>query len=137
MGYNGPMIDLLLVFFGGGCGAVCRYLSGLGYSRAFGLRYPFVSTLIVNVAGGLLMGLLVGWLVGYGVRGGSGSNRLRLLLGVGGLGGFTTFSSFSLEAVQLIERKAYGMSAGYILGSVVFSLLAVMLGLSMMRRTLT
>ncbi len=131
------MVNLLLVFLGGGCGAVCRYLGGIGYVRAFGLRYPFVATLIINVAGGLLMGLLVGALAAFAVRGGGHSHRLRLLLGVGVLGGFTTFSSFSLEAVQLIERRAYALATAYVLGSVVLSLGGVMVGLAAMKRSLT
>ena len=50
------------------------------------------------------------------------------------LGGFTTFSSFSLETVLMIERRAYALAAGYIGGSVVLSILAVMAGLMLMRR---
>ncbi len=130
------MVNLLLVFLGGGCGAVCRYLAGVGYGRAFGFRYPFGATLLINVIGGLLMGLLVGALTLYAVRGGGHSDRLRALLGVGLLGGFTTFSSFSLETVQLIERRAYGLATAYVLGSVVLSVLGVMVGLLLMRRSL-
>ena len=127
------MVNLLLVFGGGGTGAVARYLFGVGWGRAFGpnAAFPFPATFVVNGLGGLFMGLLVGALA---LRGGAGQERWRLLLGVGVLGGFTTFSSFSLETVLMLQRRAYGLAAGYVGASVVASVLAVMLGLAMMRR---
>jgi CrcB protein len=127
------MINLLLVFFGGGAGALCRYLAGVGYGRAFGPKTPYMATFGINVLGGLLMGLLVGWLA---LRGGAGQERYRLLLAIGVLGGFTTFSSFSLDTVLLLERRAYGAAGGYVAGSVLLSILAVMLGLFVMRKAL-
>jgi fluoride exporter len=125
------MVNLLLVFVGGGTGAVARYLFGVGYGRALGPSTPFPATFAINVLGGLLMGLLVGLLA---LKGGAGQERWRLLLAVGVLGGFTTFSSFSLESVLMIERRAYGLAAAYVGASVVLSILAVMLGLFVMRR---
>ena len=123
-------MNLLLVFLGGGSGAVCRYLFGVGYVRLFGSNQPYLSTFMINVIGSLCMGLLIGVLTRItGV-----SDRWRLLLGVGVLGGFTTFSSFSLEAVMMIERKAYGVAAAYIAGSVVLGVLGLMLGLWVMRK---
>ncbi len=130
------MINLLLVFFGGGTGAICRYLGGVGFVRLFGPRYGYLATLSINVLGGLLMGLLVGGLAFAATRGVAIGDRTRLLLGVGVLGGFTTFSSFSLEAVLLIERKTYAVAAAYVVGSVVLSLLAVMVGLMLMRKAM-
>ena len=81
--------------------------------------------------GALLMGVLVGLLA---VRVSEDGMRLRLLLGVGVLGGFTTFSTFSIEAVSMLERRAYGTMAAYVVGSAVFSILAVMLGLLVARK---
>ena len=123
------MINLLLVGIGGATGAIARYLAGVAYVRAAGPSQPYMATAIVNVLGGLAMGLLIGLLARTG-----GSDRVRLLLGVGVLGGFTTFSSFSLEAVMMLERKAYGTFAAYVAGSVVLSILALMLGLLLMRK---
>jgi CrcB protein len=124
------MLNLALVFFGGGVGSVCRYLFGIGWNR-LGLKFPFPPTFGVNALGGLLMGLLIGWL---GLRGGTDQQRWRLLLAIGGLGGFTTFSSFSLETVLMIERKHYALAAAYVAGSAVFAILAVMLGLFIARK---
>ena len=125
------MGNLLLVFAGGGTGAVARYLFGVGYVRALGPNQALPATFFINILGGLLMGLLIGALA---LRGGVAQDRWRVLLGVGVLGGFTTFSSFSLETVLMIQRRTYGLAAGYVLGSVALSVLAVMLGLFAMRR---
>lgn len=125
------MINLVLVGIGGATGAIGRYLFGAGYLRLFGPERPYLSTLGVNVLGSLLMGVLIGVLA---FKGGAGSERWRLLLGVGVLGGFTTFSAFSLEAVLLLEKRLYGSFAGYVLGSIVVSILALIVGLALARR---
>lgn len=124
------MMNLALVGAGGAVGSMARYLVGQNFVRAFGPSHPYLATLIVNVTGGLLMGVLVGMLALKA----DDAERWRLLLGVGVLGGFTTFSAFSLEAVSMIQRKAYGVLAGYVAGSVVLSILALMLGLLLARR---
>ena len=110
-------------------GASGRYMLGATLLKIMGPGYPW-GTLVANVLGGILMGLLVGWLA-FKV---SGSENLRLLLGVGVLGGFTTFSSFSLEVVRMVENKTYGLAAGYISASVIMSILAVFAGLIMARK---
>ena len=123
------MINLVLVGAGGAAGAIARYLTGALWMRAAGPNQPYLATLICNVLGGLLMGLLIGVLAHTG-----GSNRMRLLLAVGVLGGYTTFSSFSLEAVMMLERRAYTTFAAYVAGSVVLSLAALMVGLLLTRK---
>ena len=123
------MINLVLVGIGGGAGAIARYLTGVAYVRAAGPGQPYIATLICNVVGGLLMGVLIGVLTRTGA-----SDRVRLLLGVGVLGGYTTFSSFSLEAVMMLERRAYGTFAAYVAGSVTLSVLALIVGLVVMRK---
>jgi len=124
------MMNLALVGAGGAVGAMARYLTGQTFVRIFGPGQPYLATLIVNVSGGLLMGLLVG-LLAFRV---DDAERWRLLLAVGVLGGFTTFSAFALEAVAMLERRAYGAMAAYVTGSVVLSILALMLGLVLARR---
>lgn len=127
-------MNLVLVFLGGGLGAVARYLGGVGFVRVFGPSQPYLATALINVLGGFLMGALIGWMA---LRGATGAGeRWRLLLGVGVLGGFTTFSSFSLEAVNMLQRKSYAVAAVYVGGSVILSILALMLGLVLMRRVL-
>jgi CrcB protein len=118
------MTKFLLVFAGGGIGAVARYLTGIAAFKAFGPGWPY-GTFAVNVLGGVAMGLLVGWLA---LRGGADQERWRLLLGVGALGGFTTFSSFSLETINLIDDKGWAQAMVYIVASVLFAVGGVMAG---------
>ena len=127
------MNGLLYVAAGGALGASARHLAGIAAGRALGDGYPY-GTFIANILGGFLMGLLVGWLAQRVPSGTSGDQSLRLLLGVGLLGGFTTFSSFSLDAVLMYQRKAYGLMAGYIGGSVILSIAALMMGLMLARK---
>lgn len=120
--------SFLLIFIGGGLGAIARYAAQIGAVHYLGPRFPW-GTLGVNVLGGLLMGLITG----YYVTQGNVSSATRLFLTVGVLGGFTTFSAFSLDAVALLQRSAYAAAAGYIFASVMLSIAAVAFGLALMR----
>jgi CrcB protein len=123
-------MNLLFVGLGGALGAMARYLVGAQSLRAFGPGWPH-GTLIVNVAGGLLMGVLAGWLA---QRGGADQERWRLLLGVGVLGGFTTFSAYSLELALMLERREYLPAATYAAASSLLAVGAVFVGLVAARR---
>lgn len=118
------MYAYLLIFVGGGFGALCRFAATSFVGKALGTKFPW-GTMVVNVAGSLLMGLVIAWLA----RRSSGDAGLRLLLATGFLGGFTTFSAFSLDAVSLYERGAISAAAGYIAASVAVSILALFAGL--------
>ena len=125
------MTRFLLVAIGGAIGSVARYGLGVAAGRwAPNAGWP-VGTFAANVIGGLLMGLLVGWLA---FRGGAQQEAVRLFAAVGLLGGFTTFSSYSLEAVQMIERRQIGLACAYVVGSVVLAILALFVGLMIARR---
>ncbi|OQW62008.1 MAG: camphor resistance protein CrcB [Proteobacteria bacterium HN_bin10] len=117
-------MQVLWVALGGALGALARYGVSVGAERWLGLAFPW-GTLIVNAAGGLAMGLLA-------ARVGPEQEALRLALGVGVLGGFTTFSAFSLETVRLMEHQ-FGLAALYAVASVVLSVGACWLGLSLGR----
>ncbi len=125
------MTSFLTVALGGAIGASARHGLGIVTLRVFGPGFP-VGTLLANIIGGLLMGLLVGWLVRDMP---SHANTIRLFAGVGVLGGFTTFSAFSLDAMRMLETKAYGVFFGYVGASLILSIAAVGLGLFIMRAT--
>ncbi|MGI9500896.1 MAG: fluoride efflux transporter CrcB [Geminicoccaceae bacterium] len=119
----------LAVALGGMVGATLRYPASIAATKAFGHGFPY-GTLFVNVAGSFAMGALVelmalSW---------STSQETRLFLTVGLLGSFTTFSTFSLDVYTLYERHAYGPLITYTLGSFCLSLIALVLGLAMVRR---
>jgi CrcB protein len=118
----------LIVFIGAGIGGALRHGVNVGATRLLGFDFPF-GTLIVNLVGSFLMGLFAGY---FAFRPGIGQH-VRLFLTTGVLGGFTTFSAFSLDAALLIERHAFGLAAGYVVGSVAASLSALFFGLALFR----
>jgi CrcB protein len=117
-----------IVFLGAGIGGALRHGVNVGASRLFGFGFPY-GTMSVNVVGSFLMGVLAGY---FAFRPGI-NQHLRLFLTTGILGGFTTFSAFSLDTALLVERHAYGMAAGYAVGSVLASVSALFLGLAVFR----
>jgi CrcB protein len=120
----------LIVFLGAGVGGALRHGVNVGAARLLGYGFPY-GTLIVNVVGSFLMGALAGY---FAFRPGVGQH-LRLFLTTGVLGGFTTFSAFSLDAALLVERNAYALAAGYMVGSVAASVAALFFGLAIFRTT--
>jgi fluoride exporter len=120
----------LLVGIGGALGAMARYWAGtvIG-SLANG--FP-ASTFLINIVGSIAMGLLIGFLARTTPQ---YQNEIRLFVAVGIFGGFTTFSSFSLDAITLIERGDYMLATLYIVGSVLFAVAGLMMGLWAMRVT--
>jgi len=117
----------LLVFLGGGLGAIARHGVNRTGLATLGPGFPWW-TLAVNVSGSLAIGLLAG-LFGAMETG----HNARLFLITGFLGGFTTFSAFSLDALTLWERGAQLQAGIYILGSVILSLSAAAVGLILSR----
>ena len=106
-----------------------RYLvSGYAQQLSKSIQFPF-GTLAVNLMGCALVGLLAELADHRGVI----PTEARSFLIVGILGGFTTFSAFSLDFATLWERGAHGAAITYVLASVVLSLLAVFLGLAIVR----
>lgn len=122
------MPHLLIVMAGGAIGAGLRFLLARWTLHQFGPAFPW-GTLTANILGGLAMGILAGLLARFG----AGGEGWRLFLGVGILGGFTTFSAFSLEAVNMIQRGAIGLAAGYALVSIIASVAALFIGLWLVR----
>lgn len=122
------MFGYLVVFIGGGLGAALRH----GVDRAalthLGPALPY-GTLIVNIAGSLLMGAFAELFL---LKGG-GSQEFRLFLITGLLGGFTTFSAFSLDAALMWQRSDYAVLGAYVGASVLLSIGALFLGMAGVR----
>lgn len=114
------LVSLGWIALGGAGGSVARALIGLAITS----RFP-VATLLVNVAGSLL----VGWLmVRFGSAEPAVSAKFLNLLAVGFCGGFTTFSTFSWQTLDQMLKGQWGAAIANVLLSVTLCLLAVWLG---------
>jgi len=122
------MSNILLVAIGGAIGSVGRYLVGLWATRLAGPSFPW-DTLTVNVVGAFAIGLLVEMVA----RRFDASNEMRAFIVTGILGGFTTWSSFTLDTMVLFERGEVGLSALYLLASLLVSFAAIFAGLALGR----
>ncbi|MTH77777.1 fluoride efflux transporter CrcB [Paracoccus aestuariivivens] len=112
----------LQVALGGALGSMARYGVNILAAR-LSAGFP-LGTLTVNIVGCFAMGILAAALA---QRGGQ---HLAPLLLTGMLGGFTTFSAFALDTMTLWERGASFLAVGYVLASVMISLVAVFAGLA-------
>ena len=112
---------------GGAVGALGRWAlaEAVPHSPA---AWPW-STLLVNLAGCLLIGVLLAVLLARFPR----SPWLRPLLAVGVLGGFTTFSTFAVDVVAMTREDRAPLAVAYVLASVLGGVLAVVVGLAMGR----
>jgi CrcB protein len=97
--------SILLVAFGGACGALGRYGLAVFMQRLAGSRFP-LGTLTANLLGCLLIGLIFALSVERGVI----AEGARLAVMVGFLGSFTTFSSYALESVNLVRGGDPGLA---------------------------
>ena len=95
---------------GGALGAVTRYaVAQFVGAGIFGIAGP-LATLIVNIAGSMMMGALAGGMAAGMVL----PNAWRGFVAVGFLGALTTFSSFALDTGQLAARQDMAMTALYV-----------------------
>ena len=121
-------VFILVVALGGALGSVARYLVGIGSGKLFGLSFPW-GTLIINVAGSMLIGAFVGlFALKWNLP-----QAARIFLTVGICGGFTTFSTFSLDTYYLIERGELAAAGFYIVSSVVLSIAGLIATLHLIR----
>lgn len=113
-------MNFLFVALGGASGAVGRYAISLIPVKT---EFP-VLTLITNIIGAIL----IGFIVGIASSKSQASENAVLFWKTGVCGGFTTFSTFSLEALNLLEKKSYILGGIYIVLSASFCILGVLIG---------
>lgn len=116
--------NILLVGLGGAVGSIMRFYSGVIIKQFSKTTLP-ITTLMVNVIGSLIIGILIGYFAKIEHE----NANLKLLLITGFCGGFTTFSAFAAENISLIQSNETSTAMAYIAISVIASLIAVWLGL--------
>jgi CrcB protein len=109
---------LLLIGTGGFLGSISRFLTSRYVQNNISSAFPF-GTLLVNIAGCLLIGLIYG----FSERSSLVTQEWKMFLAVGFCGGFTTFSAFANENLALLRD-------GNIFHFLVYTGLSVFLGIS-------
>ncbi|WP_298404245.1 fluoride efflux transporter CrcB [uncultured Chloroflexus sp.] len=122
------MNNVLAIALGAAIGANLRYGIGLWAAQRFGTAWPY-GTLIINLLGCLLIGVLLTLTANRLTL----SEPVRLMLVTGLLGGFTTFSTFGYESFTLFNAGNWLAALGYVGGSVVGGLIAVVVGVGLGR----
>ncbi len=118
--------DMILIFCGGGLGAVLRW----GLSRLLKKHYHStlpLGTLTVNVSGAFIFAFL-STLFHYHWHIRSGSPVLSFIL-TGVLGGYTAFSSLELDSVNLWGESRRLLSLFYLFSTTAGSLLSAGAGI--------
>ena len=121
-------MGFLIVFIGGGIGAMLHHGVNLVMARWLGTAFPY-ATLAENVTGSLVMGLLVV----ISPSAAASAAHWRLFVTTGILGGYTTFSAFSLDTALLYERGELWLAALYVIASVALSIGGLFAGLALVR----
>lgn len=114
----------MLVGSGAFFGAILRYAVTL---LPISMQ-TYVKTLAINVIGSFVLALIILLLEKQWH-----SREYYLFFGVGLCGGFTTFSTFSIEVMQLIDSKQWGIAIVYSVSSVLLSLLAILFARLLLR----
>ncbi|MCK9562283.1 MAG: fluoride efflux transporter CrcB [Bacteroidales bacterium] len=116
---------IICIGIGGGFGSIFRYLTSLFIDKYIHTNFP-LATCTVNVVGCLIIGILLGLFEWQALP----YSNLKFLLITGFCGGYTTFSAFASENIHLFQSGNSLTAFFYIAVSIIMSLFAVWLGLT-------
>ncbi len=117
---------IILVGLGGALGSIFRYLTAVVVNKYFQTTFPW-ATFAANILGCLIIGILLGLFERHQLT----NTDLKFLLITGFCGGYTTFSTFAAENMSLFQSSNTGTAFLYIAASLLVSLFAVYLGLTL------
>lgn len=117
---------IILVGLGGGLGSIFRYLTSVIMTKYFQSIFP-LATFTANILGCLIIGILLGLFDRQQLT----NPDLKFLFITGFCGGYTTFSAFTSENINLFQSGNSLTAFFYITTSILVSLFAVWLGLTL------
>jgi CrcB protein len=119
---------LLIVGTGGFIGSVMRYLVQVFIEKGLASTFPW-GTFVANIAGSFIIGIVFA----FAEKGNLMSAEWRMFLAVGICGGFTTFSSFAYNNLTMLKDHSFGQLLWNVGGSLFFGILAVYLGIILVK----
>jgi CrcB protein len=119
---------ILLVGSGGFIGSVMRYMVQYYMEKSLTSTFPW-GTIIANIAGSFIIGIVFA----LAEKGNLMNVEWRIFLAVGICGGFTTFSSFAYNNLTMLNERAWGSLLLNIGGNLFLGILAVYLGIILIR----
>ena len=117
---------IIFIGLGGGLGSIFRYLTSVIMTKYFQTTFP-LSTFTANILGCLIIGILLGLFERQQLT----NPDLKFLFITGFCGGYITFSAFASENINLFQSGNPLTAFIYIGTSILVSLFAVWLGLTL------
>jgi CrcB protein len=120
------MTQLILIFVGGGLGAVTRF----GMTKWLESMHSTLSigTIVSNILSCIILGFIIGYSARYSI-----AKEMQSFVLIGFCGGFSTFSTFSYENYKLLVDGSYGLFIFNVFFSVSICIGAILLGLRIVR----
>ena len=122
---------LFIVGAGGFLGSVLRYLVQVYVEKGLMSTFPW-GTFIANIAGSFIIGVVFA----ISEKGNLINAEWRMFLAVGICGGFTTFSAFAYNNFNMIKEHSFLQLFYNVGGTLFFGILAVYLGIILVRSIL-
>jgi CrcB protein len=119
---------LFIIGSGGFLGSIMRYLVQISVEKSILSTFPW-GTFAANIAGSFIIGIVYA----LADKGNLLGAEWKMFLAVGFCGGFTTFSSFAYNNLNMLKDGVYGQLLLNIFGSLFFGILAVYLGIILVR----
>lgn len=115
-------MNVLLVFLGGGLGAVARYFLSFVFSKA---SYFPINTMVANFLGCFVAAAVFTYFVSKNVT----CSEYKSFLIVGFCGGLSTLSALSLELMEFVQTGEYLRAFLYVITTIFVCSLSVLLGI--------